>query len=139
MKRTPPKPLTLRVLEKRGFLGELRITSMVFPCSIMKNRTPTKTTAPHVRFQQNELSLFFGSTTTINNNQPSTAVAHREFSHQTPLFPQNPNKNPTPRGLELYQSRGGTVDLTLLKAMAMAVFRKDLEAMTEKSGCQDMF
>ena len=44
------------------------------------------------RFQQNELSLFFGSTTTINNNQPSTAVAHREFSHQTP---QNPQKTET--------------------------------------------
>ena len=113
---------------------------MVFPCSIMKKRTPTKTTAPHVRFQQNELSLFFGSTTTINNNQPSTAVAHREFSHQTPRGPQkNRNKNPTPRGLELYQSRGGTVDLTLLKAMAMVVFRKDLEAMTEKNRVARIF
>ena len=89
--------------------------------------------------------------------QPSAATTATTINHQL-LWPTEsfPTKPPTPkteihksevvakrqtkiqpRGLELYQSRGGTVDLTLLKAMAMCFFL-DLEAMTKKIGCQDI-
>ena len=134
MKRTPPKPLTLRVLEKRGFLGELRITSMVFPCfASWKKEHQQKLQLPMFGFNKMSWVCF------LVQPQQSTTINH-QLLWPTESFPTKPRKTrkktkqksnpPRPWTLSISWWYGG---FNALKGHGH-VFRKDLEAMTKKNG-----